>query len=146
MLFIRMCHDIIKTLFQRIYTPHFLRSSFSTLRAPRIPPNHEYAAFLFGVCPKSVIFLFFCSRHHRSARTLTCFTFLSTDFREKKETARISDVSAFSYWSPITVLLVRFLSVVPRVGSGKEKLALRSSSCGWKINPVYYYNCVLWNL
>ena len=28
----RMCHDIIKTLFKRIYTPHFLHSAFSTLR------------------------------------------------------------------------------------------------------------------
>ena len=129
MLFIRMCYDIIKTLFQRIYTPHFLHSAFSTLRifyaphflhsalrTPRIPPNHEYTAFLFGVCPKSVIFLFFCLRHHRSARTLTCFAFLSTDFREKKETARTFRFISLFLLESYYHLACTVLIIVPRVG------------------------------
>ena len=107
-------HSAFSTL--RIFsTPHFLRSAFSTLRTPH-STNHEYAAFLFGVCPKSVIFLFFCLRHHRSARTLTCFAFLSTDFREKKETARTFRFISLFLLESYYRLACTVLIIVPRVG------------------------------
>ena len=62
-----MCYDIIKTLFQRIYTPHFLHSAFSALRifyAPhflhsvlRTPRTTNTQPF-YLVCVQKVWFFF----------------------------------------------------------------------------------------